>query len=68
MHRLLRTLKVQAVVGMHSSATYKAVRRMAVRDGAPFPYAPTSEEMASHPLLFQLGETPIGELRFRIAI
>lgn len=62
MHRLLRTLKVQAVVGMHSSATYKAVRRMAVRDGVPFLYASTSEEMASHPLLFRLGETPIDQL------
>ena len=62
MHRLLRTSKVQAVVGMHSSATYRAVRGMAVRDGVPFLYAPTSEEMAAHPLLFRLGETPIDQL------
>lgn len=62
MRRLLRVSKVQVVVGMHSSATYRAVRRMAVRDGIPFLYAPTSEEMGSHPLLFRLGETPIDQL------
>ncbi len=62
MHRLLSAWRVQAVVGMHSSATYKAVRRMAVRDGTPYLYASTSEEMIAHPLLFQLGETPIDQL------
>ena len=62
MHRLLRTQRVHAVVGMHSSATYRAVRTMPVRDGVPYLYAPTSEEMGAHPLLLRLGETPIDQL------
>ena len=62
MHRLLRMQKVHAVVGMHSSATYRAVREMPVREGIPFLYTPTSEEMDTHPLLLRLGETPIDQL------
>ncbi len=62
MRRLLRVHRVQAVVGMHSSATYRAVREMPVQDGVPYLYAPTSEEMGTHPLLLRLGETPIDQL------
>lgn len=62
MHRLLRAQRVHVVVGMHSSATYRAVREMPVRDGVPYLYTPTSEEMGAHPLLLQLGETPIDQL------
>ena len=62
MRRLLGASEVAAVIGMHSSATYRAVRRLAVREGAPYLYASTSEEMVSHPLLFRLGETPIDQL------
>ncbi len=62
MRRLLDVARVRAVVGMHSSATFAAVHRMCVRAGVPFLYAPTSEPMASHPLLLQLGETPVDQL------
>ena len=62
MHRLLRTQRVHAVVGMHNSATYRAVRAMPIRDGVPYLYTPTSEEMGAHPLLLRLGEAPIDQL------
>lgn len=62
MRRLLDVARVRAVVGMHSSATYAAVKHMCIRAGVPFLYTPTSEPMATHPLLFRLGETPVDQL------
>ena len=62
MRRLVRTPGLAAVVGMHSSATYAVTAPMAVAQGIPYLYTPTSEPTASHPLLVRFGETPLDQL------
>ena len=62
MRRLCRTPGLAAVVGMHSSATYAVTAPMAVAEGIPYLYTPTSEPTAAHPLLVRFGETPLDQL------
>ena len=62
MRRLCRTPGLAAVIGMHSSATYAVTAPMAVAEGMPYLYTPTSEPTASHPLLVRFGETPLDQL------
>ncbi|MYB03058.1 MAG: ABC transporter substrate-binding protein [Acidimicrobiaceae bacterium] len=62
MRRLCRTPGLAAVVGMHSSATYAVTAPMAVAEGIPYLYTPTSEPTAAHPLLVRFGETPMDQL------
>lgn len=62
MRRLSRTPGLAAVVGMHSSATYAVTAPMAVAEGIPYLYTPTSEPTAPHPLLVRFGETPLDQL------
>ena len=62
MRRLCRTPHLAAIVGMHSSATYAKTRPMAVAEGIPYLYTPTSEPTAPHPLLVRFGETPLDQL------
>lgn len=62
MRRLLDTPTLSTVVGMHSSATYRATAPMAVAAGVPYLYTPTSEPQGGHPLLVQFGETPAEQL------
>ena len=62
MRRLCGVPGMAAVVGMHSSATYAATSPMAVANGIPYLYTPTSEATATHPLLVQFGERPLDQL------
>ena len=62
MRRLCRTPGLAAVVGMHSSATYAVTAPIAVSEGIPYLYTPTSEPAAAHPLLVRFGETPMDQL------
>ena len=62
MRRLCRTPGLAAIVGMHSSATYAVTAPMAVAEGIPYLYTPTSEPAATHPLLVRFGETPMDQL------
>ena len=62
MRRLCRTPGLAAVVGMHSSATYAVTAPMAVAEGIPYLYTPTSEPTAEHSLLVRFGETPLDQL------
>ena len=62
MRRLCRTPGLAAVVAMHSSATYAVTAPMAVAEGIPYLYTPTSEPTAAHPLLVRFGETPLDQL------
>lgn len=62
MRRLCRIPRLAAIVGMHSSATYAKTSPMAVAEGIPYLYTPTSEPTASHPLLVRFGETPQDQL------
>ena len=62
MRRLCRTPRLAAIVGMHSSATFAVTGPMAVAEGVPYLYTPTSEAAASHPLLVRFGETPLDQL------
>ena len=62
MRRLCRTPGLAAVIGMHSSATYAVTAPMAVAEGIPYLYTPTSEPTATHPLLVRFGETPLDQL------
>ncbi|MCY3650698.1 MAG: substrate-binding protein [Acidimicrobiaceae bacterium] len=62
MRRLCRTPGLAAVIGMHSSATYAVTAPMAVAEGIPYLYTPTSEPTTEHPLLVRFGETPMDQL------
>ena len=62
MSRLCAVSGIAAVVGMHSSATYAATSPMAVANGIPYLYTPTSEATAAHPLLVRFGERPLDQL------
>ncbi len=66
MRRLCRTPGLAAVVGMHSSATYAVTAPMAVAEGIPYLYTPTSEPTAAHPLLVRFGETPMDQLHLAL--
>ncbi len=66
MRRLVGPAQVHAVVGCHSSATFAAVKQVAVDADVPYIFAPMTEGHADHPLLFCLGETPIDQLRHAI--
>ena len=62
MRRLCRVSDMAAVIGMHSSATYAATSPMAIANGIPYLYTPTSEAAATHPLLIHFGERPLDQL------
>ena len=62
MRRLCRTPGLAAVIGMHSSATYAVTAPVAVAEGIPYLYTPTSEPTVAHPLLMRFGETPLDQL------
>ena len=62
MRRLCRTPGLAAVIGMHSSATFAATAPMAVAEGIPYLYTPTSEPSAPHRLLVRFGESPMDQL------
>ncbi len=62
MRRLCRIPGLAAVVGMHSSATFAATGPIAIAEGIPYLYTPTSEVTLSHPLLVRFGETPLDQL------
>ena len=66
MRRLCRTPGLAAVVGMHSSATYAVTAPMAVAEGIPYLYTPTSEPTVDHPLLVRFGETPVDQLHLAL--
>ncbi len=66
MRRLLRTERLSAVIGMHSSATYAATAPQAVTAGVPYLYTPASELQPQHPLLVCFGETPSDQLRLAV--
>ncbi len=62
MRRLLAVPNLAAVVGMHSSDTFKKVSPLAIQAGIPYLYTPTSEVKAEHPLLVCSGESPLDQL------
>lgn len=62
MRRLCRVPGMAAIIGMHSSATYAATSPLAVANGIPYLYTPTSEAAATHPLLIHFGERPLDQL------
>ena len=62
MRRLCRIPGLAAIVGMHSSATFAVTGPMAIAEGIPYLYTPTSEPTLSHPLLVRFGETPLDQL------
>ena len=62
MRRLCRIPGLAAIIGMHSSATYAVTGPMAIAEGIPYLYTPTSEPTLTHPLLVRFGETPSDQL------